>query len=232
MKSLRRPSLGFDTDDTRYISDLSDIIIVKTSYNSISELIEINDIFKLGRRNYKVLNNSEILESGLLILKMQVVANEPEKHVFTLNILNGDFIEVQKSTTLQLNIQVKDNDITVSPVSEIVYTSSDITKATVSDTGLVTFLSDGSVIITAKLKSDETIQDSINISIVSTQQDNYSVDITGNNYVYLNGNVTINAKVMNNGVEDTYVISEVSITLPLYLIADIIILLGRLIVIS
>lgn len=198
-------SIGMDIDENRYISDLSNLIIVRVPDNATSQLIQINDIFKIGRRNYKVLTDSDIVENGLLIFKMEVVVEEVETHTLTLNILNGATASINTSQTLQLNCEVRDNNEIVSPTPAITYSSSDITKATTNSSGLITALATGSVVITAKLTSDLTVLDTLNLTVVADVTNNYTYTLTTTstpeNEIKSGQTKIFTAKKFNNGVE-------------------------------
>ena len=128
---------------------------------------------------------------------------------YILNILNGSNLQVHVGTPLLLNTQVtkavNGNSTVVSPTPLILFTSSDITIATVDTVGNVTFLQTGNVRITAKLSMDNTIQRYIDLQVLSTQQNNYSLSIVGDSQpdieVKLNSSKTYTAHLFNNGSE-------------------------------
>ncbi len=68
-------SLGQDSN--KYISTVSDEIIVYIPNNTDTENIKVDDVFKIGRRNYKVLTVQDVIMNGLLVLKMEVTVEEP-----------------------------------------------------------------------------------------------------------------------------------------------------------
>lgn len=195
-------SLGMSTDENKYVTDISDVIMVRVPDNEISRLIEVNDIFKIGKKNYKITNDSDIIEAGLLIFKMQVTLEEPETHVFTLNITNGETVSVQESSSIQINTDVYDNGLLISPTPALIFTSSNTSICTVSSTGLVTGLLSGTATIIVSLASDNTIQDVISIEVTALPQENYTVDVYGVTTVKLNSTITLNADVLNNGIVD------------------------------
>lgn len=176
-------SLGMSVDETKYITDISDVIMVKVPDNSTSRLIEIDDIFKIGKRNYKVTNDSDIIENGLLIFKMQVTLEEVVIPIYSyaIEILNGIEQTIRSGETLTLNVQVEDNGIVVTPTPALLYETSDSTVCTVNNSGivLVTAIS-GNAIITVKLVSDNTIMNTIKIIATSESQINYNYTLIGN----------------------------------------------------
>lgn len=68
-------SLGQDSN--KYISIVSDEIIVYIPNNTDTENIKVDDVFKIGRRNYVVMTVQDVIMNGLLVLKMEVTVEEP-----------------------------------------------------------------------------------------------------------------------------------------------------------
>lgn len=196
-------SLGFNTDETKFVSDLSDFVLVRVPNNEISQLIQINDIFPLGRRNFKVTNDSDIIESGLLIFKMKVVAQEAESHIYVLTILNGSDLSINNTQVIQLNTQVTDNNSIMFPTPTISYTSSNTAICTINSLGLITPIATGNCTIFAKLTSDLTISDNISVEVIALPQNNFSYTLTGNiqpdTELKLNQIKTYVAQKYNNG---------------------------------
>ena len=163
-------------DEQKIISTLDSEIAVQISDNSITRQIPMNYVFKIGMRNYSVTDINDITVNGLLLIKM--VYSEVEQVIpsYSLTILNGDSIQADINTPVQLNIQVKDREtIITSPL--LTFTSSNNLIANVSNTGLVSFLSVGGVSISCKLDNDNLIQDSIGIEIVEEEKHNYTAVI-------------------------------------------------------
>lgn len=131
-----------------------------------------------------------------------------QKAVYSLSVLNGSSIQVDISNSLQLDVQViKTIDgvsTVISPTPSIVYSSSDITIVTVDSNGLVTFLQIGTVTITAKLSSDNTVQSNISVEGVSTPQNNYTIVLESTSQpdteIKLNSSKTYSASLYNNSV--------------------------------
>jgi len=69
--AVRLYSLG--QDSTKYNNTLSDEIIV---YTPSSANIEVDDVYKIGKRNYKVMTVQDVLIDGLLVVKMEVTVEE------------------------------------------------------------------------------------------------------------------------------------------------------------
>jgi len=191
-------------DEQKIISTLDSEIAVQISNTSITRQIPMNYVFKIGMRNYSVTDINDITVNGLLLIKM--VYSEVEQVIpsYSLTILNGDSIQADINTPVQLNIQVKDREtIITSPL--LTFTSSNNLIANVSNTGLVSFLSVGSVNITCKMNNDNLIQDSIGIEIVDLPQDNFTYTLVGNilpDTEIKSGSTKIyTAHKYNNGVE-------------------------------
>jgi len=64
------------TEDNKYIETPSTTIVVRVSNNEITQLIKRNDVYKIGRQNWKVVDTNDILEPGILILKLEYYAGE------------------------------------------------------------------------------------------------------------------------------------------------------------
>jgi len=170
-------------DEQKIISTLDSEIAVQISDTSITRQIPMNYVFKIGMRNYTIVNIDDIIIPGLLILKMVYSEVEQVFPSYSLTILNGTSIQADINTPVQLNIQVKDREtIIISPL--LTFASSNNLIATVSNTGLVSFLSVGNVSISCKLDNDSLIQDSIGIEIVEEEQHNYTAVIN-------NGSISI-----------------------------------------
>lgn len=74
-----------------------------------------------------------------------------------------------ESITVAVGADSAPLNVTVSPTTanhkEVIYTSSDKTKATVNEEGVVHGIAAGNVIITAKLKIDETVTATCNVEV-------------------------------------------------------------------
>ena len=186
-------------DEQKIISILDSEIAVQISNTSITRQIKINNVYRIGLRNYTVTDINDITIPGLLLLKM--VYSEVEQVIpsYSLTILNGDSIQADINTPVQLNIQVKDREtIITSPL--LIFASSNNLIAIVSSTGLVSFLSVGNVVISCKLDNDNLIQDSIGIEIVEEEQNNYTVEISGSTSIIKTYTKEYLAVFKNNGL--------------------------------
>jgi len=192
--NVRLYSMG--AEDSKYISIPDSSIIVRVANTTITKEIRRNDIFLLSDINYKIVDINNVIEPGLIVLKMEWCSEEQLAHTFVANILNGSTISIQQGTTLQLNVQVTDND-TVLPTPTITYTSSDIKKCTVSTSGLVAAITTGTCTITA---TSNGVSDSIALTVVSTPVDNFTYEIVGESEIVKGYSESFTANKYNNGV--------------------------------
>ena len=202
-------------EQNRHLTEVEDVIIVRVSDNSITDLIQINDIYKIGKRwNYKVTNLSDVIEPGILLLKMQIVPEQQNFPTFSINILNGNNLEIQENSTLQLNVQVLADNTPLSPIPNLIYESSDETILTVDENGLITSLDNiDSATITVKLASDTSISSSVIVNVIENVVDNYTVSINGVNSINRGSTTNYSCVFKNNGLP----ITEQSV---FYLLAD------------
>ena len=186
-------------DEQKIISTLDSEIAIQISNTDITRQIPMNYVFKIGLRNYSVVNIDDIIIPGLLIIKMVYSEVEQVFPSYSLTILNGDSIQADINTPVQLNIQVKDREtIITSPL--FTFTSSNNLIATVTNTGLVSFLSVGNVNINCKLDNDNLIQDSIGIEIVEEEQHNYTAEISGSISIIKTYSSTYACTFKDNGI--------------------------------
>jgi len=201
-------------DEQKIISTLDSEIAVQISDTSITRQIEMNYVFKIGMRNYTVVNIDDITVSGLLLIKMVYSEVEQVFPSYSLTILNGDSIQVNENDPLTINTQVKIDGIIVSTLPNLIFSSSDITKATInSSTGVVTILDVGNVVFSCRMANDSTVMDTISVEIVSDVVDNYTLKVDGSISVIKTYTSTYTCVFRNNGI----VVSGVS---EFYLTAD------------
>lgn len=201
--NIRLYSMG--EDDGKFISVPDTNIIVRMANNEITSKIKRDDVFKIGTQNYKVVDVSDIIEVGLLVLKMEF--NESEQVVpendYSILILNGEEVTLYggESSTLQLNVQCKLEGVIVdNPI--VTYASSNELCCTVDDTGLVTTTGTGSSIITATYGNST---DTIKINSLMSIEDKFEIIISpSDTSIYTNKTKTFTASVTNNGVDMPY----------------------------
>jgi hypothetical protein len=178
---IRLYSMG--QDSTKYINVLSDEIIVYVPNNTDTETIDVDDVYKIGRRNYKIMTIQDVIKNGLLVIKMEVTLEEPviPVNIYTLEILNGAEQTVKYGETLQLNIRVESDGVLVTPTPSLLFETSDGTVCTVDEDGLVLATNDsGSATVTVKLASDNNVYATITIKASPSSVVNYNYTLTGN----------------------------------------------------
>ena len=187
-------------DEQKIISTLDSEIAVQISDTSITRQIEINNVFRIGLRSWKTTNIDDITIPGLLILKM--VYNEVQQvlPVFSIEILNGSTVSIQQDSTIQLDVKVSADNVILSPTPTVTYASSDITKATISTSGLVSAVTNGNCTITV---TSSGVSDTISIIVVASTVDDYSIVITGSESIKINKSSIYTAKIYNNGIITT-----------------------------
>jgi len=198
-------------DENKFLSLPADENLV-TCANTVDSLkITENTRFILSGDAFKVIGIDKISNLGLLSIRIkddQVTEDDnvslgianyySNQHIYTIDIQNSD-ATLNASDTLTLDVVCTDNSVIVTSPT-ITYSSSDITIATVSTSGVVTCIAEGIAVITATFNS---VSDTLNLTVQSaTIPDNYTVSITGASTVKLNSNITLTSTIYNNGVED------------------------------
>ena len=186
-------------DENKYIIQPSTDIIIRVPNNEVTTLIERDEIYKIGMSQYKVVDISDIINPGLLILKCIWSAENQHLPNYSINILNGDNIQVNISDSLQIHCEVLDGDIVLSPPPPLIYTSSDESIATIDSDGVVSILSTGIVTFTVSLESDTNIKDTITVEFVDAPQHNYTVSISGSVSIIKGKTATYTAVFTDNG---------------------------------
>ena len=176
-------SLSLNTEDNQYIETVDNSLFLTVSNTSITQQINVNDIYRIGKYNYQISSvPDDISQQGLLIFKMKYSEVEQEEHVYTLTILNNDNLQIAQSQSLIINTILTDNkEIVSSP--NLLYSSSDEDIATIDKNGIVSILNVGNVVISVSMSADNTISDSINIEIIEDEIHNYTVEISGSNFI-------------------------------------------------
>lgn len=109
---------------------------------------------------------------------------------------------LNEGDTLQLKLSITDN---YNPVENptLIYTSNDETIATVSETGLITAIAEGTTTITVKFVGDGVeLTKTVNVTVQKKEEvHNYSVVLEGNSILKEFTEENYVAKLLDNGVE-------------------------------
>jgi hypothetical protein len=195
-------------EEEKYINLPSNQFYIILPANSDTNAIEKNKRFLFNSGAFKTLFVDKMTNGlvKLLVEEVELQANDidgiadNETHVYILTILNGATGNLVVGSDLELDVQVTDNGEVLSPTPPIIYASSNTDLATVN-AGVVTGVSAGVVTITAKLIADNTVLDTIDITVVEAPVANdYSVIISGDNELRLNQSKTFTANWFDNGV--------------------------------
>lgn len=200
---VRLYQLGIENN--KFIDTPSTVVTARVPNNSITETIRRDDVYQIGRQNWKVTDVNDIIEPDLLILKLKWTANQPtiKEHLYSIEILNGEEVSLYggEHSTLQLNIKCTLDGILVDN-PEVEYTSSNEMCATVDSTGLITVKGTGSTIITATYGNASA---NILVKSLLAIEDSYDITITpADTTIFVNQSKTFTAIVTNNGVNMPY----------------------------
>ncbi|MEA5023914.1 hypothetical protein SDC9_15162 [bioreactor metagenome] len=157
--------VNLNIDTTTYISSLDNEIYILVANDSLNSNIKLNDIYKIGQRNYKVRNIDDIGQSGLLYIKLEFSESPQVLPVYSISITNGDTLTTNVETPVQLTIEQKDGDTVLTNPLPMVFVSSNESIAMVDNNGLVSPVSVGEVVISVSIESDPSVNDSISITI-------------------------------------------------------------------
>lgn len=154
--------------------------------NSITKLLEIDNQFDACGRHWKI--NNIIVKDNIINLYCEVIATTP--HTYTVTITANDSYHHGESA--QLTAVAKQDDTVINNIP-FVWTSSNTSLATVDNTGLVNFLADGNVTITATWES-QNISGTKTIAI--TEPDTYSLSITADDTYSTSDTPTLTANAL------------------------------------
>jgi len=205
MPCIVSSNIDLGTDENNYISVPDSTITLRIPNNEITRQIKRGEIYKLGLQNYEIKDVNDIVESGILKMEIEYSQEMQEEHEYTLEITNGNLVDIQQGTTLQLNVNLYDNNNLVSPTPSLIFVSSDESVCSVDSNGLITALSNiSSCNITTKLTSDNTILDTITINVIAEPQNNYTYTLTStslpDNEIIITQTKQYEVKKYNNGV--------------------------------
>ena len=182
-----------------FVVDPEGMIQVICQFNDRTNLIRPNQRFLFGNEDnwtcFKVMGgginnyqNTETLDNttvGFIVLSMDVAAfsdNDDltngvaytDKQIYTLTLSETALTGIATDTR-QLYATVTLNGNTVS--RNVDWSSSAITKATVSDSGLVTFMATGTATITCHLEGNTSVSDTASVTVSTTPSDYYQIVI-------------------------------------------------------
>lgn len=195
--------VSIGNSETKYITTVDNELPLTLPNNEITRQIKVNDIYKLGLSNYQIISVADDISiPGLLVFKLSYSEIEQILPVFTVNILNGDILSTDITTSVQLNVQTLKDGVVLSPTLPVTYSSSDELVATISSSGLVTPLTTGNVVINCKLTNDLLVSDSIIVNVIEVPVDNFTYLITPPDTEIKSGVTKIyTAHKYNNGIE-------------------------------
>jgi len=221
-----------DTKENKYIEVLDGEAIVRVQSNEFTQQLSrandgVSQRFIFSRFEcYELKNIYTSVQEGVIILKLQQseintnkdkqveydgeliwIADYEDRPVYSIDIDQSNS-EINTSSTLQLTAQItKDGQMYV---DEIEWLTSNEAIATINQDGLVTtLLLEGSVAITARLKDNTSVFDTVDITVTNTIVDDFSYsvipDVSG---IRLGQTVVFDVQGYNNGQEivETYTI--------------------------
>ncbi len=186
-------SVGAYVEDGKVINIAAGEIIITVPSNEYSDKIDIGARFiKLGYA-WKV-SGVDRSKKGLNMIHADkdVFISDDDKqneiadrykhdHQYAISISNQQPIEVNLGGTTQLIFIVTDKGSQVSTLPEIICTSSNEAIATVSNTGLITSISNGEAAITAMIAGYPEATVTVSTKVTGTVTPSYSVGITFKN---------------------------------------------------
>ena len=167
--------------------------------------------FIFGGVAYKVIDFDTVSDPGLVNLSLEEDQIKSTDNLdlgiadyfsnisnYTIEIANGENLTVEVGSYVQINTFVRKDGIIVN--EELTYFSSDETIAIVDENGLVSFISEGQVVITVSLKNNNNISNTIIFNVQSVVADNYSIALEGPDEIKYGQSKQYKATVYNNGV--------------------------------
>ncbi|UZT83194.1 Ig-like domain-containing protein [Caproicibacterium sp. BJN0003] len=210
-KEINMPVYAYDiadglTQKNNVMSLISGNIHIIAEPNSTIKSLSIDNEFDAVGRHWKI--DNIISKDNVIHLYCEVWATT--SHTYTVTITAND--SYHRGESAQLTAVAKQDDTIVNNIS-FIWTSSDTSLATVDNTGLVKFLADGNVTITATWTSQNV---SGTKAITITEPDSYSLSITANDSYTTADTPTLTATAQKNGTTDstatiTWISSDTSI---------------------
>lgn len=194
---INMPVYAYDIADglaqtNNVISLINGNIHIIAEPNSIINSLQLNNEFDAVGRHWKI--DNIISKDNVIHLYCEVTATV--QHTYTVTITAND--TYHRGESAQLTAVAKQDDTVVN--TPLTWTSSDTSLATVDNTGLVNFLADGNVTITATWTSQNV---SGTKAIAITEPDSYSLSIVANDSYTTADTPTLTATAQKNGTTDS-----------------------------
>jgi uncharacterized protein YjdB len=180
------------TQSNNVISLVNGNIHIIAEPNSIIKSLAINNQFDAVGRHWKI--DNIISKDNVIHLYCEVAATT--SHTYTVTVTAND--SYHRGESAQLTAVAKQDNTVVN--ASLVWTSSDTSLATVDNTGLVKFLANGNVTITATWTSQNVSGTKV---IAITEPDAYSLSITANDTYTTSDTPTLTATAQKNGTTDS-----------------------------
>lgn len=218
---ISEKATGFTLDENKSFSLLEGNLNIKIQFNTNTKDIYEGQRFIINNYVYRVtgiddVTGIDINKNGYLILKLEKVEEDYRDDFvngiawndrtvlnnYKVVILNGNSVAINKNQELKIDVQVLNNNNIVSPLPELIFTSSDLNICSVDTIGKIVGIGNGTCNITVSLKSDLSITSTINVKVQDVIVDNYSIEFINNiTQLKLGKTDTIGIKVLNNGIE-------------------------------
>lgn len=200
-------NLGIDNGKIISLGNETRQLIIQ--HNEFTDLFVKEQRFIFDRSAWK-LSSIDRLSDGLIYLVLQQdtynsttdnlelgVADYYGKVAnYKVEILNRDVTAFKVGETLRLNVKVTNRDVPIEAV--VTYSSSDESIATIDKNGMITAIAKGSCVVGAEYKN---VSDSIQLNVIEDVVNNYSAEITGDDFIKYNMIKTFTAIFRNNGTQ-------------------------------
>ncbi|MGV2885481.1 Ig-like domain-containing protein [Paenibacillus taichungensis] len=202
-----RSNFGVEEDKTLSLPDGRRQTVLPENEDTVK--LKRDARFIIGGEAFKVIDNDYVSDQGLVNLSFKSdsintttdnvelgIADYHKLAKYEISISNGEMLAIKVGDTLQLNVKTTKNG---TPVEiPLLFSSSDDSIATVSDTGLVFGIQKGSCSIQV---SGKGVSASIDLNIIEDLTPNYTAEIIGEDSIYNNRTSTYTVTFRNNGSE-------------------------------